>query len=160
MFVYIFCFKVSATFSNFCEIFCSTWFQQQQEFTNEIENMEDDELNKCLPKVSFPWGKPKAAIIRKPACCRSEPPSTDILKPQNLSKICLFFILFSRIIINVIIPKQLAASRDVNIGEVHLGDYSPVFTSQWSSATKMLNATSFCLLKVKTVLHNVLMDSV
>ena len=33
-------------------------------------------------------------------------------------------------IINVIIPKQLLASRDVNIGEVHLGDYSPVFTSQ------------------------------
>ena len=26
--------------------------------------------------------------------------------------------------------------------------------------SKMLNATSFCLLKVKTVLHNVLMDSV
>ena len=55
MFVYIFCFKVSATFSNFCEIFCSAeWFQQQQEFTNEIENMEVDELNKCLEKVSFP----------------------------------------------------------------------------------------------------------
>ena len=49
-----FCVKVSATFSNFCEIFCSTWFQQQQEFTNEIENMEVDELNKCLAKVSFP----------------------------------------------------------------------------------------------------------
>ena len=46
-----FCFKVSATFSNFCEIFCSTeWFQQQQEFTNEIENMEVDELNKFLTK--------------------------------------------------------------------------------------------------------------
>ena len=55
MFVYSFCFKVLATFSNFWEIFCSTeWFQQQQEFTNEIENMEVDELNKCLAKVSFP----------------------------------------------------------------------------------------------------------
>ena len=159
MFVYIFCFKVSATFSNFCEVFCSTeWFEQQQEFTNEIENMEVDELNKCLAKFSFPWGKPKAGIIRNPACCRSEPPSTDILKPQNLSKICLFFVLFSRIIINVIIPKQLVASGNVNIGEVRLGDYSPIFTSP--SATKMLNAISFCLLKVKTVLHNVLMDSV
>ena len=123
-------------------------------------NVEVNELNKCLAKFLFLWGKPKAAIIRKLACCRSEPPSTDILKPQNLSKMCLFFILFSRIIINIIIPTQLAASRDVNIGEVRLGDYSPVFTSQWSSATKMLNATSFCLLKVKTVLHNVLMDSV
>ena len=41
--LHFFCFKVSATFSNFCEIFCSTeWIQQQQEFTNEmleIENM-------------------------------------------------------------------------------------------------------------------------
>ena len=52
MFVYIFCFKVSATFSNFCEILGSTeWSQQQQEFTNERENMEVDEFNiKCLAK--------------------------------------------------------------------------------------------------------------
>ena len=33
--------------------------------------------------------------------------------------------LFSRIIINVIIVKELVASDDVNIGE----DYSPIFTS-------------------------------
>ena len=66
---------------------------------------------------TFPWGKRTAAIRRKPACCRSEPPLTDIFKPQNLSKICLFFILFSRIIINVIILKQLVASGDVNMGE-------------------------------------------
>ena len=40
--------SVSATFSNFCETFCSTeWFQQQEEFTNEIENMEVNELKKC-----------------------------------------------------------------------------------------------------------------
>ena len=47
MFIDIFFgFKVSATFSNFCEIFFSTeWLQQRQEFTNEIENMEVDELN-------------------------------------------------------------------------------------------------------------------
>ena len=51
MFVYFFCFKVLATFGNFCVVFCSTeWFQQQQEFTNEIENMEVDELKKCLAK--------------------------------------------------------------------------------------------------------------
>ena len=43
--------SVSATFSNFCETFCSTeWFQQQEEFTNEIENMEVNELKKCLAK--------------------------------------------------------------------------------------------------------------
>ena len=52
MLVYIFFFfKESATLSNFCEIFCSTdWFQQLQEFTNEIENMEVDELNKMSGK--------------------------------------------------------------------------------------------------------------
>ena len=52
MLVYIFFFfKESATFSNFCEIFCSTdWFQQLQEFTNEIENTEVDELNKMSGK--------------------------------------------------------------------------------------------------------------
>ena len=43
---------MSATLSNFCEIFCSTeWFQQQQEFINEIENMEVDELNKHVENV-------------------------------------------------------------------------------------------------------------
>ena len=89
------------------------------EFTKKIENMEVGELNKCLAKcyVSVREMKPTAAIIRKLACCRSEPPSTDILKPQNLSKICLFFILLSRIIINVIVLKQSVASGDVNIGE-------------------------------------------
>ena len=139
MFVYIFCFKVSATFGNFCELFCSTWFQQQQEFTNELENMEDDELNKCLPKVSFPWGKPKAAIIRKPACCRSEPPSTDILKPQNLSKICLFFILFSRIIFNVIIPKQLDAPQATWISaNSHLGFVSVTIRRRYSRRLQRL----------------------
>ena len=51
MFIDIFFFKVSVTFSNLCEIFFSTeWLQQRQEFTNEIENMEVDELNKCLAK--------------------------------------------------------------------------------------------------------------
>ena len=46
MFVYFFCVKVLATFGNFCEVFCSIeWFQQHQEFTNEIENKEVDELN-------------------------------------------------------------------------------------------------------------------
>ena len=89
------------------------------EFTNKIENMEVGELNKRLAKfyVSVRKMKLTAAIIRKPACCRSEPPSTDILKPQNLSKIRLFFILLCRIIIIVIVLKQLVASGDVNIGE-------------------------------------------
>ena len=49
-----FCFKVPATFSNFCKIFCSTeWIQQQQEFTNEIGNMEFDELRWLDPVF---WG--------------------------------------------------------------------------------------------------------
>ena len=119
MFVYIFCFKVSATFSNFCEIFCSAeWFQWQQEFTNEIENMEVDELNKCLAKFYVSVRKTDGSYCEKTSLCRSEPPSTNILKPQNISKIWLFFILSSRIIINVIILKQLVALGDVNIGEI------------------------------------------
>ena len=114
MFAYIFCFKVSATFSNICEIFCSAeWFQRQQVFTNEIENMEVDELNKCLAKFYVSVRKTDASYCEKTSLCRSEPPSTNILKPQNISKIWLFFILFSRIIINVIILKQLVALGDV-----------------------------------------------
>jgi len=65
---------VSGTFNNFCEIICSTeWFQQLQEFSNEIENMEVDELKKCLAKIlRFREENRRQGIIRKPACCRSE----------------------------------------------------------------------------------------
>ena len=46
-----------------------------------------------------------------------DPYRQRLLKPQNLSKIRLFFILLCRIIIIVIVLKQLVASGDVNIGE-------------------------------------------
>ena len=106
-----FCFKVSATFSNFCEIFCSTeWFQQQQEFTNEIENMEVDELNKCLAKFYVSVRKTDGSYYKKTSLLSIRAALDRHLK-------ALFFILFSRIIINVIILKQLVASGDVNIGE-------------------------------------------
>ena len=66
MFFTFFCFKLSATFSNFSEIFCSTeWFQQQQEFTNEIENMEVDELNKCLTKFFAAVRKTDGSYYKK-----------------------------------------------------------------------------------------------
>ena len=60
---------------------------------------------------------------------------------------CLFFILFSRIIINIIILKQLVASGDV-ISENSLGDYSPIvkctiwlqLVPQWSSFEKINEA--------------------
>ena len=65
-----FCFKVSATFSNFYEIFCSVeWFQRQKEFTNERENMEIDELSRYLAIFTFRRGTTDGSI-RKPACCR------------------------------------------------------------------------------------------
>ena len=35
--------------SNYSKVCSTKWFQEQQELTNEIENMEVDELNKCLP---------------------------------------------------------------------------------------------------------------
>jgi len=57
---------VSATFSTFGETFCSTeWSQQQQEFTNEIGNMEVDELNKCLAKVYISVRKTDGSYYKK-----------------------------------------------------------------------------------------------
>ena len=64
--LHFFCFKVSATFSNVCEIFCSTdWFQQPQEFTNEIENMGVDELIKCLAKFYVSVRKTDGSYYKK-----------------------------------------------------------------------------------------------
>ena len=61
-----FCFKVSVTVSNVCEIFCSTdWFQQPQEFTNEIENMGVDELIKCLAKFYVSVRKTDGSYYKK-----------------------------------------------------------------------------------------------
>ena len=57
---------MSATFTNFCETFCSTeWFQQQQEFRNDIENMEVDELNKCLAKFYVSVRKTDGSYYKK-----------------------------------------------------------------------------------------------
>ena len=66
-FVFIFfASKLSATFSNVCEIFCSTdWFQQLQEFTNEIENMGVDELIKCLAKFYVSVRKTDRSYYKK-----------------------------------------------------------------------------------------------
>ena len=47
-------------------MFCSTeWFQQQQESTNETENMEVDELNKCLAKFYVSLGKTDDSYYKK-----------------------------------------------------------------------------------------------
>ena len=64
MFVYFFCFKVSGTFSNFCEIICSTeWFQHLQEYSNEIENMEVDELKTCLARFCVSVRKTDGKVL-------------------------------------------------------------------------------------------------
>ena len=64
--LHFFCFKVSGTVSNFCEIFCFTeWFQQQQEFINEIGNMEVDEINKCLAKFYVSVRKTDGSYYKK-----------------------------------------------------------------------------------------------
>ena len=61
MFLYILCFKVSATFSNFCEISVL-----QNEFTDEIETMEaGDELNKCLVKFFVSVTKTGGSCYKK-----------------------------------------------------------------------------------------------
>ena len=113
MFVYIFCFKVSTTFSNFCEIFCSTeWFQQQQKLTNEIDNTEVDEI-KCLAKFYVSVRKTDGSYYKKTSLLLIRAALDQYLKAPNFFK-NVFLMLFSRMIINVII--------------LRLGDYSPIFT--------------------------------
>ena len=76
--------------------------------------MEVDELNKCMTKFYSSVRKTDGSYYKKTSLLsRSETPSTDALKPQNLSKICFFHFIFSNSI-NVIILKQLVASGDVN----------------------------------------------
>ena len=114
MFVYIFCFNVSTTFSNFCEIFCSTeWFQQQQKLTNEIDNTEVNEI-KCLAKFYVSVRKTDGSYYKTTSLLLFLIAALDQnLKAPNFFK-NVFFMLFSRMIINVII--------------LRLSDYSPIFT--------------------------------
>ena len=90
-----FCFKVSATFSNFCEVFCSTeWFQHQQKFTNEIDNTEVDEL-KCLAKFYVSMRKTDGSYYKKTSLLLIRAALDQNLKAPNFSKICLFYVIFS-----------------------------------------------------------------
>ena len=90
-----FCFKVSATFSNFCEVFCSTeWFQQQQKFTNEIDNTEVDEL-KCLAKFYVSVRKTNGSYYKKTSLLLIRAALDQNLKAPNFRKICLFYVIFS-----------------------------------------------------------------
>ena len=90
-----FCFKVSATFSNFCEVFCSTeWFQQQQKFTNEIDNTEVDEL-KCLAKFYVSVRKTNGSYYKKTSLLLIRAALDQNLKAPNFWKICLFYVIFS-----------------------------------------------------------------
>ena len=118
MFVYIFCFKMWATFSNFCETFCSTeWFQQQQQFTNEIENMEVDELKKCLAKFYVAVRKADGSYYKKTSLLSIRAALDRHLKaPPNNKKFSIcdnMFSHFFRIIIDAIILKQLVTSGDL-----------------------------------------------
>ena len=67
--------------------------------------MEVDELNKCLAKFYVSVRKTDGSYYKK-TLLSIKAALDRHLKPQNRSKICLFFILFPRIIINVIILKQ------------------------------------------------------
>ena len=63
----VFCFKVSQPLVTFAKHFVLTteWFQQQQEFTNEIENTEVDELNKCLANIYVSVRKTDGCYYKK-----------------------------------------------------------------------------------------------
>ena len=97
MFVHIFCFKVSVTFSNLSEIFCCTeWFQQEQEFTNEIENMEVNELNKCLAKFYVSVRKTDGNYYKKAILLSIRATLDRHLKvPKSFKNLSLFNFIFS-----------------------------------------------------------------
>ena len=80
------------TFSNFCETFCSTeWFQQQQEFPNEIENMEVDELNKCLAKFYVSVRKTGSSYYEKTSLLSIRAaPDRHLKAPPNNKKFSIF----------------------------------------------------------------------
>ena len=46
-------------------VLTTEWFQQQQEFTNEIENTEVDELNKCLANIYVSVTKTDGSYYKK-----------------------------------------------------------------------------------------------
>ena len=99
-------------------MFCSTeWFQQQQESTNETENMEVDELNKCLAKFYVSLGKTDDSYYKKTNLLSIRAALDRHLKAPKSFKNMFIFNSFSGIIINVIILRQLVASGDINIGE-------------------------------------------
>ena len=80
---------MSATFSNFCEILISTeWLQQRQEITNEIENMEVDELNKCLAKFYVSVRKTDGSHYKKTGLlsirAAPRPTSYSLAKQQEI----------------------------------------------------------------------------
>ena len=104
---HFFCFKVSATLSNFCEIFfpffSTEWLQQRQEFSNEIENMEVDELNKCLPKFYVSVRKTDGSHYKKTSLLSIRAALDRHLKAPKSLKNLSIFILFSWIITNVMI---------------------------------------------------------
>ena len=89
--VYIFLLQ---SVGNVCEIFCSAeWFQQQQEFTNKIENMEVNELKKCLAKFHVSVRKTDGSYYKKSSFFPSEPPLDRHLKAPPNNKKFFFFTL-------------------------------------------------------------------
>ena len=102
---------MSATFGNFCKIFSSTeWFQQHRESTNEIESMEVDELNKCLPKLYVSVRKTDGSYFKKTSLLSIRATLDRHLKaPKSFKNMSLSYFIFWNNH-QVIILKQLVAS--------------------------------------------------
>ena len=83
--------------ARFCETFCSTeWYQQQQEFTSEIENMEDDELNKCRAKFYFSVRKTDGSYFKKTSLLSIRAALDRHLEaPKSFKNMSLFYFIFS-----------------------------------------------------------------
>ena len=83
--------------ARFCETVCSTeWYQQQQEFTSKIENMEVDELNKCLAKFYVSVRKTDGSYFKKTSLLSIRAALDWHLKTaKSFKNMSLFYFIFS-----------------------------------------------------------------
>ena len=83
--------------ARFCETFCSTeWYQQQQQFTGEIENMEVDELNKCIAKFYVSVRKTDGSYFKKTSLLSIRATlDLHLQAPKSFKNMSLFYFIFS-----------------------------------------------------------------
>ena len=129
MFLYIFlltkCRQLLITFAKFF-FFSAECLQQQQEFTNEIENMEVDELNKCLTKFFAAVRKTDGSYYKKTSLLSIRAALDRHLKaPKSFKHLSVFYFISSN-------NHQCNYTKTISLlrrREYRRGDYLPIFTS-------------------------------